>query len=262
MSDFRSPHNLRPKLSFFRAGHVFLMQPGATWLNQDKTRPFVLASSCSGSQAGVLAYGSTRATETASGAVAIEVPPRSSGVNANGLTERTFFYPGVLFQVDYGQLPPYRGSLGFLLAEFKRSLTQALGIGTGNCLRPGVPWGSLRGRIVRLERETALDLRSAYAVLLTQHAYSRQKRYQLLIPLFRTDLFAPSEPRLRVFAKEWSRVFRDPATDVIVPVHLIQSVWHSADIVAETPYVIDEETLHRIEAELCARFELGEQSGP
>ena len=177
-------------------------------------------------------------------------------MNANGLREKTFFYPGVLLQLGYDQLPPHLGTLGSVLGEFKRTLREALGIGTGNCLRPGLLWGSLRGRIVRLDHETARDLRSAYAVLLTQHTYSRQKRYQVLIPLFRADLFAPSEPGLRVRAAGWSRVFRDPATDVIVPVQLIQSVWHNADIMRETPYVVDETTLEQIETELCSRFEL------
>ncbi|HKO23359.1 MAG TPA: hypothetical protein VJY65_01320 [Chloroflexota bacterium] len=146
-----------------------------------------------------------------------------------------------------------------MLADFKHALKRALGIGTGNCLRPGAPSGSVRGRIVRLERDIANDLRSMFAVLLTEHAYSREKRYQALIPILRGDLLPPSQTGLVVEQQEWSRVFRNPATCMVLPVQLVQSVWHPSDIAAETPYVVDEVTLEWIEAEFCHRFELSDR---
>src|SRR3954468_17109194 len=97
------------KLEAFRAGHVFLMPPGATWLNHDKPRPFVLASACTPSRLGTMVYGSTQETERQWSAAHVEVRPNPAGVNANGLRARTFFFPGVIFPVEHAHLPPHLG---------------------------------------------------------------------------------------------------------------------------------------------------------
>lgn len=225
-------------------------------MNRDKPRPFALATPCSISHAGVLAYGSTRATEMLAGAACIEVLPRSSGVNTNGLEATTLFYPGILFPAEYDSLPPHLGTLGKQVPEFKLTVSRALGLGTGSCLQPGTPRGSRRGRIVRLRHESATMFRTRFAVLLTEHVYSREKHYDVVVPIFRADRLPATEHGVLVEDRDWLRVFAEPGCRGFVAVRLIQSVWHDSHIAAETPYVIDDATLEAIEAELCDQFGL------
>jgi hypothetical protein len=245
-----------PKLAAFRAGHVFIMEEGATWLNLDKSRPFALASGCTMSQMGVLTYGSTRETERYAGASSVEVKPSGAGINANGLSAATLFYPGVIVQVQYSDLPPHVGSLGKSLEAFRNALRRALGIGTGSCLHPRSPVGSRRGRIVRLRPEAETDFSTAFAVLLTEHEYSRQRHYHVLLPIIAVDTLELTEPGTLVTDKPWLRIFDEAPPGALLPVQLIQSAWYDSDIASETGYVIDEASLRDVEAELCTRFDL------
>jgi hypothetical protein len=61
------------RLSQFQPGHVFWLARGATWLNTDKPRPFVLATNCGIGTLGTLIYGSTRDTEAHFGAPCVHV---------------------------------------------------------------------------------------------------------------------------------------------------------------------------------------------
>jgi hypothetical protein len=202
-------------------------------------------------------YGSTRETERQWNAACVAVMPSSTGVNANGLKTRTFFYPGVIFPIEYAQLPQHAGFQAGSLREFRNTLRRALGIGTGTCLRRGTPPRSRRGRIVRLANEVADDLRTPFAVLLTEHVYSQERRYQLLVPILRAEALRSLEGGVLATDKDWMEVFARPtAAAAVFPVQLIQSAWYGDDIAEETPFVIDEATLDAIEAELCARFAL------
>ena len=242
------------KLDEFRAGHIFLLPEGATWLNHDKPRPFALASTCCPLQLGSMVYGSTRETERRWNTVCVEVRPNPAGVNANGLRERTFFYPGVIFPVDHAQLPAHLGFLGKSLREFRAALRRALGIGTGTCLGPGAPPRSRRGRIVLLTEDLTRDLRTPLAVLLTEHAYSRERRYHLLLPILRGESLRSLEGGVLATIKEWMKAFPQPTTTAVLPTQLLQSGWYEDDIAEETTYVIDEATLDAIESDLCVRF--------
>ncbi|HYH82732.1 MAG TPA: hypothetical protein VEX86_23265 [Longimicrobium sp.] len=203
-----------------------------------------------------MVYGSTQTTEAAFSASHVEVPPVSSGVNANGLRTRTFFYPGLLYPINYSELPAPAGFLGKRLLELRRGLRRAFGIGTGTCLDPGAPRGSRRGRIVRLSEAIAADFRTAFAVLITEHVYSCEDRYQLLIPILRGDALRSTSGGLLVENQSWLSVFAKPTHSAVFPAHLVQSAWYTADIAGETSHVIDQSSLQRIESELCAHFEL------
>jgi hypothetical protein len=109
---------------------------------------------------------------------------------------------------------------------------------------------------VRLQHDAANALRTRYAVLLTEHEYSRQGRYQVLLPILGADRVPPAAHDLRVPPKQWMRVFNDPPPGVVFPVDLLQSVWEPADITADTHEVVDESTMREIEAEICSRFDL------
>jgi hypothetical protein len=123
-------------------------------------------------------------------------------------------------------------------------------------LHPETPTGSRRGQIVRLEDESAIDFRTRFAVVLTERVYSREKHYDVLIPIYHANRLPASARGLPVEDREWLRIFSQPSSRGVVAVHLIQSVWYPTDIAAETQYVIDDATLEVIEAELCGLFDL------
>lgn len=248
------PQNAGIRLSQFRPGHVFWLARGATWLNTDKPRPFVLATNCGIGTLGTLIYGSARDTEARFGATCVHIDPRPNGVNRNGLAERTTFYPGILVRDRYERLPSHAGTVGTSLGALRAALRDALGIGTGSCLTAVAPAGSLRGRIVRLEQGLARALRTPFAVVLTQPRYSRARNYQLILPLVadRGKDIAPGV--LRLAGGEWLAVFATPTASALLPIPLVHSVWHPRDIERETAYVLDETSLSEIDKRLCEFF--------
>jgi hypothetical protein len=210
---------------------------------------------------GTLAYGSTRETEKIAGATFVEVAPLQAGVNANGLVERTFFYPGVLLREEYANLPAHGGILGRSAADLRAAIRTALGIGSGSCLHPGAPPRSRRGRIVVLEKSFAAALRTPFAVLLTEHVYSREKRYQVFVPILRGDGRVADPSVLTLTPKPWFGVFNQPTRAALLPVQVTQSAWYEDDIVHETRYVLDEDSLAALDSRLCTFFELEPESG-
>jgi hypothetical protein len=246
----------RTKLDQFGPGHVFWLPRGATWLNRDKPRPYALATPCSPARRGTLVYGSTRETERTAGAACAEVMPVASGVNANGLDARTFFYPGVMLRAQFAELPAHAGVLGKSIGDLRSAIRTALGIGSGSCLRDDAPAGSRRGRIVVLEESLASSFRTPFAALLTEPIYSREKNYHLVVPIRRGEGWVAHPGVVSLPQKDWFGVFAAPTATALVPVQVTQSVWYKDDIVHETRYVLDDESLSALDSHLCAFFGL------
>lgn len=248
--------NRRTKLTGFAPGHIFWLPRGTTWLNRDKWRPYALATPCDARRTGTLVFGSTRETEKQAGAAYVEVAPIAVGVNANFLAASTFFYPAVMLRMAYADLPTHSGILGKSIGEFRSAIRTALGIGSGSCLRAGVPPKSRRGRIVMLEQGLAALFRTRFAVVLTEHTYSRQKNYQLIVPILHGKGRTADESVLVFRRKQWLDVFDEPADSALLPVQITQSVWYPDDIAHETTYVLDEDALAAIDSRLCDLFGL------
>lgn len=240
----------------FRPGDVMWLPSDATWLNRGKSRPFALANRCSPSRRGTLVFGSTQATEKAAGAACAEVMPVPQGINKNGLPAPTCFYPGVLVPVEYDDLPAHSGILGRSMETLREATRRALGIGTGSCLDPDAPVGSRRGRIMVVERDLAAVLRTRYVAALTEHHYSRQRRYDVVVPLIPGDRVTADPSVLVREGREWLSAFDPPIGRVLVPVQVVQSTWYADDIVRETRHALDNETLEEIDRRLCALFGL------
>lgn len=201
-------------------------------------------------------YGSSQRTESLAGAASVVVPPVREGLNRNGLYTTTFFYPAALALIDAGALPVAAGFLGRSLPAFRAALRKALGIGRKSCLDAMALPGSRRGRIVVLTSPAARQLGSAVAVILTEPEYSREKRYQIIVPMLR-GLRAQSEQHTVVVPeRSWFSAFRQPAENALIPVSLALSVWHAQAIARETAYVVDDETLAEIDQRLCDYFAL------
>lgn len=240
----------------YRPGHVFWMPAGATWVNLDKPRPFVLATACGPQVTGTLIYGSTQETERQLGAACIEVTPSREGLNRNGLTSKTFLYPGTLLLIERDHLPPHVGFLGPSLDALRAALRIGLGIGQGSCLSPGAIPGSRRGRVVELHADLALDLRTPFAILLTEARYSRLKNNHIILPIIPEPGIRTSDHDLVVTSVSWLSLFPEPVKNALLPIPVVQSVWYGDDVARETEYVLDEETLAEIDRHLCAYFSL------
>lgn len=240
----------------FRQGQVYWMPPRATWLNRDKWRPFTLAARARGYT--TLVYGSTQLTERHAGAACLEVPPRLSGVSRNGLRVITRFYPAILALLDGSTLPPVSGFLGNSLDALRAALRSALGIGQRSCYDPDAPAGSCRGRIVVLNTGLSRHLNTAVAVVLTEHGYSAERRYQVILPIVPAPDPRDQEHNLVVRSGSWFAAFRKPVHTVLLPIPAIFSIWHSTGIMKETAHVLDDDTLAEIDRALCSFFSLPE----
>lgn len=240
----------------FRPGHLFWMTAGATWLNQDKPRPFALATPCRENEVGTLVYGSTQGTERSAGAACVGVAPVREGLHRNGLRSTTYFYPGTLLPAPHEDLPPQSGFLGRSLSDLRATLRIALGIGTGSCRESGAPWGSLRGRIVVLDSTLAHDIGASVAVVLTEPRYSAKRNYQIILPIFDGLGREPAKHDLLVSSRDWLEVFPATVDRVVLLLPTTHSVWHDNDIARETEYVVDDETLSEIDRRLCDYFSL------
>lgn len=239
-----------------RQGHVFWLRAGATWLNQDKPRPFALAGTCADPPLATLVYGSTQRTERDAGAASIAVLPVRQGLNRNGLYATTHFYPSTLLLSDADRLPGPSGYLGRSVATLRVALRDALGIGCGSCRGTASPAGSRRGRIVVLTPLTARQFRSALAVVLTEPTYSRERRYQIIVPILPGPRGRPDKFDVLVTKADWLAAFSHAVESVVLPVSVTLSVRHAQAIAGETPYVVDDDTLAEIDRRLCDYFSL------
>jgi hypothetical protein len=240
----------------FKPGHLFWMPAGSTWMNQDKPRPFALATPCSARELGTLVYGSTQETEKSEGAAFFAVAPARAGLSRNRLWRRTYFYPGALLPIPHEELPPHSGFLGRSLHDLRASLRGALGIGRGSCLASSAPRGSCRGRVVVLRSRLARDIRTAFAVVLTEPGYSARRNYQIILPIFAAFGRETADRDLLVSSRNWLDVFSNPVDRALLPIPTVHSVWHRDDIARETEYVVDDETLREIDHRLCDYFSL------
>ena len=237
-------------------GDIVWLPPNASWLNAEKSRPFAVAQAHPDFAAATLAFGSTRETEKVFGAAWCRVTPSGTGINRNGLGAPTLFYPGALLRLEKEDVPVRSGRIDPSRSGLRRALRAALGIGAGPCAASRNVSDSRRGRIVRVGVQVAEELGTSWAIILTEPAYSRAARYQVIVPVRRGDGFRAGASVLRVSGRDWLRVL-DPALQTgLIVIPLTQSVWHRDDIAAETESVVDAVTLAEIDERLCAFFSL------
>lgn len=242
----------------FRTGHLFWMPPGSTWLNSGKPQPFTLAMPCRRGTLGTLVYGSTQETEDRFGAARISVAPARAGLGRNGLGARTFFYPGILLPVSHRRLPQPAGFLGKSVDELRAALRVALGIGCGSCRSTDAPADSRRGRIVQLSNRLAAEIGTSFAVLLTEPRYSAEMRYHVILPVFGKSRRLAGTHDVVFSAREWLGVFPDPVEHALLPIPTTHSVWYPVDVLRQTEYVLDDDSLAEIDRALCGYFSLPE----
>src|SRR5205807_4122118 len=152
----------------------------------DKDRRHVLLTDCGDDQRlmATFAYASRQPTEADHGAANHLVNPVRTTYRGTGFKEPTYVYPSRLIAYDSRELVD-RELVGRLMDDIvpiRDQLRYALGIGTGTAYGTGSAQGSYRGRIALLAAELRDQSGWELAIVVTEALYSKQRRFQTIIP--------------------------------------------------------------------------------
>jgi hypothetical protein len=250
-----------PQVTEYALGSVFWMKPYNDGLPGDGSpngHPHVLVVGGRPDQPCTLVYGSTKDTEAAAEATRVTVREQKTGVNANGLTQTTHFYPGVLTNRLYRQLPARAGRIGASLVKLRGQMRLALGIGKGCIGMEGHPSTSWRGRIIQLTPYAEKILKTKYAVVITEPRYSAARNYQVVIPIYAGTGRQPSESIISITEVPWLSLLGEGSelTSALIFIPFTCSIWDEKHLESDTGYVLTDELMTHIDTELCERFEL------
>lgn len=101
-----------------------------------------------------------------------------------------------------------------------------------------------------------MQLRTFFAVILTEHEYSRARNYQVVVPIFYGHDTETGNYDVRITSRPWMRAFGVNVDAVLLPIPVALSVWHANDIKRETEFLVDDDTLAAIDRRLCDYFSL------
>jgi hypothetical protein len=234
-------------------GGVYMLPP--SWISErEKDRRRVLMSHCDSTYSGSVAYASRASTEQAQGAPCVPIRARQAGVNANGFSDDTIVYPGILRIVGAEELTDRRGHVRPELVALRRELRAALGIDAGTLRgHPEFP-GSWRGRIVSVERSARVDPQSQFALVLTDPFYSASEGYQTLVPLFLPSRYSPVADDIAVRNERWVSAIAPKRHEIIVAISFVYSVYTNQ--LRQTIEIVTEGVMRRIDKALSTRFQL------
>lgn len=241
-----------------RGGEVYRVLPEHVPTTDTKPRRYVLLHDCEGDGGfATLAYSSTKDTEKAEGAESRVVYGPWMGIKDCGFTRRTHVYTSRLLPVTRRYLREPTGYTGKCWPEIRESLRRALGLGKGTA-QTGEAKGSLRGCVVELSYPIAQIVYTHFAVVLTEPAYSRKQRYQVVVPLYPDpgnfrdgDLVIEGEAWLAALSRAGA-----PPSRLLVDPSLMLSVFYRSDVSRPLPAVVDAVTMAAIEGRLRKHFQL------
>ncbi|HEX6748639.1 MAG TPA: hypothetical protein VF092_15180 [Longimicrobium sp.] len=255
------------------AGHVFGLPPEARFGDDPKRRPHLLLHRCRPAELGTLAHMTTKLSEEIGyGAPAHEIAECSRKLRYPG-QQGCFVTPVRLLFQDASLLDRsdacYASSLHSVCAVTAKALGLRSGLGA-----PGSP--SVRGHLAVLSREVKEAFEFGHGVVLTQHEYSAQRRWQLLVPILDLRDLIPVGADPDSFTPEPWDVVPEPASwstglprgwvrPVIDTARLItfserwtrsrdRDRWLKGQIERILPASVDLVTLSRIEDALAARL--------
>lgn len=231
-------------------GQVWYLPPELEAGGDPKVRRHVLLTECAEDEGGVCSFASTQPTEARFGAACLHVDPATSPDVNPGFTRPTYVYASRLVQAAPRDFLRIAGRLDHEMPHLRALLARSLGLGTGASTR-NQGW---RGRVVELSARRREIVGCGYGVVLTEEAYSRSRRYQLIVPMDDVRVFEPEPDDLVVSSPDWLRQI--PLTNALAVVADVQSVFHPLDIDSWTGAVVDDETLAEIETRLTKLFEL------
>lgn len=213
-------------------------------------RRHVLVARAGEPHAAIFAYASTKSREARIGAAFVHVDPQaviSSRRREIGFREQTYVYLARLVLAAPEDMLRLVGSLDEELAALKAQLFRALGIASG---LDRLGW---RGRIVHLRADYADYLGSSHAVIVTDPDYSRERRYQIVVPIFAEDEYDPEEWDVKV---ELAFPIGTRGRNALLSAPYLDTVFHPRDIEGWTGDTVDDETMERLDAALTKRFAL------
>jgi hypothetical protein len=175
------------------AGHIFYLPPEERPTDDPKTRPHFLVNRCDVSAdptaMATLAHMSSKLTEhTEYGAPAHAIVDR--GMRPNSAHMESFVIAARLLARDPDRLRVSAMSAVQEVRSVRGVVLQAVGLGEGIA---DVTSRSVRGRLARIH-----DARVGmhYGCVVTKHAYSASRRYQVIVPIFDGVEHGPDGPEL------------------------------------------------------------------
>lgn len=222
--------------------------------DKDEPRPHVVLSLASeNTEVVTLAFATSSDLQASQFYAAhVVVDAASSLFKATGLKRTSYIYPSrlaVCFRADLSRPD------GKIIDEFPElrdvQLPRAIGLGMGTSFMPGRAFGSLRGRIARLQPEFAEMISAEFGLVISEPNYSNRSQIQNLIPIFDGRLYELPAPSFRVEAERWLEETKLEAA--FIGVQYAQGVYKS-DILVYLNEPVDPDTMSRVDEGLAARL--------
>ena len=242
-------------------GHIFILPREETPNSDAKDRGYVLLNRVTPPDVGSLVYRSSSPYESTRGAPfhPVRNTPAIAGRRAplaKAEPELSYIYASRLLPWRSDRLATSIDVATRHLAGIRARTKEALGIGDG-IYDPAARPETHRGKLARLTPAASELLRFRWGVVLTSHAYSRENRWQVLLPVFGPA----SRPHLHDHridsARPWIHAINAQWNAAVLSVTLIVSVSQldeQIDQILDT--TIDEADLHEAERLMSIRLGL------
>lgn len=185
-------------------GEVRFLPPEESPGGDPKSRRHVLLTDCHTDDViATVAYCSTRSGEAMRGAKYHLINPAETRYTGTGFDRPTFIYLARLISIFGDELvDDPAGRLIDDMVPMRERLREALGLGTGTGAE-GTALGSLRGQIVTLAPEITAGVDTNLALVLTEPQYSRERRYQIIVPMYDVAEFEENDLDVVVSSAPW-----------------------------------------------------------
>jgi len=213
----------------------------------------VLTPSRRETETSVLAYATTSPVEVGRGAAAHLLDPVRGPDRYSGFIQPTYIAAYRLVPALGWQMREKVGTVVAAMPAVRKQLRRAIGL--GNSSSGGVT-GSLRGFIAELASDVAEECGARWAVIVTEPAYSRVRRYQLVLPLLNASEYEEEAADVRVAGKGWIRHLSGEWGVFLLSPKYIQTAFHERELDRVLPLVIDHDTVERIEHALTRFLDL------
>lgn len=262
------------------AGHVFYVPKEARLAEDTKNRRHLLLHDCPDADTEValatLVHLTTRETERIAHKAPFhrlltpELQPSDPGAEGSFVNATRLVFRDVRKLTDsVGRASPAD------IRSTRRAVADALGMGPPSPVRGRAE--SVRGRLAQVSGVLQKHTGFAFGVVLTNHAYSAERRFQAIVPVVdlrklllddeTPDDFAPEETDVRPGNKPWCgrlpRSWAEPLIDTARLVTMTEEWRRSGDKKAWLPRQItildvsvDDETLREIESAVSRRLGL------
>ncbi|HST63322.1 MAG TPA: hypothetical protein VLK84_31720 [Longimicrobium sp.] len=264
------------------AGHVFYVPKEARLAEDTKDRRHLLLHDCTGDgSAGAVTLATmvhltTKETErTAHRAPFYRLRTATLQPPDPGATGSFVNAPRLIFRAAHKLIDSVGEASPEDMEGTRRAVADALGIGSQP--RGEGPSGSVRGRIARVAGALQKDTGFSFGVIVTNHAYSSERRFQAIVPMIdlrmllrddetpsdfileETDVRPGDRPWRAALPKSWAEPLIDTVRLVTMTEEWRKAASQNAWLPRQTTILdasVDDQTLHAIEVALARRLGL------